>query len=211
MSQHRKRRRRRNMAVQKKKPGKKALEKKWKGKDWYSISAPDWLGGTPMADTPATDSKSVEGRVFEIPVSELTKDQSKYYLRFRLKAEKPVEKQAKTRFHSLFAINEYVMRMGRKGLGKVSVFPEVETKDGWKLQVSIIAVLNRRANAEIKTQARDFITKMMEEKAKGLSHDDFVKAAMAGVFQMKIKKGVSKIYPVRFAEVIKIETMKSAA
>jgi small subunit ribosomal protein S3Ae len=196
------------MVVQKKKISKKAAERKWKGKDWFSISAPDWLGGGKMADTPATDSKVVKGRVFEMPVSELTKDQSKYYMRLRLKAEKPEDNEVKTKFHSFFAVNEYVMRMGRKGLGKVTVFADVETKDKWLLQVSVVAILNRRANSEIKKKVREFAIKTLAAKAKDLNHDDFVKATMAGVFQMKVKKGASKIYPVRFTEVIKIETLK---
>lgn len=194
--------------AQQKKTSKKVAERKWKGKDWFNISAPDWLGGTKIAESPATDSKSIAGRVFEIPVSELTKDQSKYYMRLKLRAEKPQEMEVATKFHSLFCVNEYVMRMCRKGVGKVPIFVDVETKDKWKLQVSIVAILNRRSNTEIKKKVRAFASKIMETKANDLNHGDFVKAAMAGVFQMKVKKGGSKIYPIRFAEVIKIETLK---
>jgi ribosomal protein S3AE len=196
------------MPAPKKKISKKAAERKWKGKDWFSISAPDWLGSTEIANTPATDSKIVKGRVIEVPVPELTKDQSKYYMRLKFRAEKPAESEVKTKFHSFFCVNEYVMRMGRKGLGKVTIYEDVETKDHWKLQVSVIVILNRRGTAEIKKKIRALASKIMKEKAKDLEHGDFVKAAMAGVFQMKIKKGGSKIYPVRFCEVIKIETNK---
>jgi ribosomal protein S3AE len=196
------------MAAPKKKISKKAAERKWKGKDWFSISAPDWLGGTEIAETPATDSKIVEGRVVEVPVSELTKDQSKYYMRLKFRAEKPAENDVKTMFHSFFCVNEYVMRMGRKGLGKVTVYEDVETKDKWQLQVSVLVILNRRGNSEIKKKMRGLVSRIMREKANDLDHGDFVKAAMAGVFQMKIKKGGSKIYPVRFAEIIKIEALK---
>jgi ribosomal protein S3AE len=185
------------------------MEKKWKGKDWFSISAPDWLGSIKIGETPATDSKSVPGRVLEVAVSDLTNDQSKYYMRLGLKMDKPVGKSVLTKFHSFFCLNEYVMRMARKGLGKVPVFEDVETKDGWKLQVSVVAVLNRHGNSEIKRSVRDFASKLIKSKAKELSHQEFVKAAMAGVFQMKIKKGASKIYPVRFCEITKIETLKS--
>ena len=196
------------MPAPKKKISKKAAERKWKGKDWFSISAPDWLGGIEIAETPATDSKIVKDRVIEVPVSELTKDQSKYYMRLKLKVGKPAENDAKTKFHSFFCVNEYVMRMGRKGLGKVTIYEDVETKDRWKLQVSVIVILNRRGNSEIKKKVRALASKIMREKANDLEHGDFVKAAMAGVFQMKIKKGGSKVYPVRFCEIIKIETIK---
>lgn len=171
--------------------------------------APEWLGSEKVAETPAMDAKLVKGRVIEIPVSELTGDQGKYYMRIGLKAMEPKEGSVSTKFHSFFCVNEYIMRVGRKGLGKVSFFGDVVTKDNWKIQVSAIAVLNRRGNANIKTEVRKFIGDLITSKAGDLNHDEFVKSAMAGVFQMKIKKGASKLYPVRFSEIIKIETIKA--
>jgi small subunit ribosomal protein S3Ae len=194
--------------TKKKRQTKKLAEKKWKGKDWFSISAPDWLGGGKAAETPAMDSKLVLGRVIEVPVSELTGDQSKYYMRIGLRTGKPEGENVPTTFHSFFCINEYVMRMGRKGLGKVYYYGNVKTKDGWTLQASVILVLNRRANANIKSKVRESVSGLLEARAKDLNHDEFVKSTMAGVFQMKMKKAASKIYPVRFAEICKIETVK---
>ena len=198
------------MAAPKKKTGRKIAEKKWKGKDWFSISTPDWLGGNNIATTPATDVKSVVGRVMEISVPELTGDQSKYYMRISLKTGAPVEKNVPTRFHSYYCINEYVMRMGRKGLGKVVVFVDAVTKDNWKIQVSVTAMLNRRSNANIKAKVNELINEFITSKASDMNHNDFVRAVIAGVFQMKIKKAASKIYPVRFTEITKIETIKAA-
>lgn len=195
------------MAPQPKK-SKKQMEKKWKGKDWFSIYAPEWIGGGKIAETPATDSKIVQGRVVEVLVSDLTKDQSKYYMRLGMRAGKPEGMDVKTDFHTFFCVNEYIMRMARKGLGKVTVFQDVETKDKWLLQVSAIAILNRRGNDSIKKKVQLFIIDLLKSRAVDLNHDEFVKAAMAGVFQMKVKKGASKIYPVRFCEIIKIETLK---
>ncbi len=160
--------------------------------------------------TPATDAKSVKGRVFDVSVPEVMGDQSKYYMRINLKTEAPNEKELPTRFHSFFCINEYVMRIGRKGLGKVASFVDCTTKDGWKLQVSAVAVLNRRSNASIKTKVNEIIHQIVTEKSKEMNHSDFVKAVIAGVFQMKIKKAASKVYPVRFTEITKIETIKNA-
>ncbi|UCD03054.1 MAG: hypothetical protein JSV63_00240 [Candidatus Aenigmatarchaeota archaeon] len=198
------------MAEAKKRAGRKTAEKKWKGKDWFSISAPDWLGASKVAVTPATDAKSVKGRVIEISVPDMTGDQSKYYMRIGLKTQEPAEKNVSTRFHSYYCIDEYVMRMGRKGLGKVAVFVDAVTKDNWKFQVSVMTIMNRRSNASIKAQVHGVVRDIITSKARELSHGEFVKATMAGVFQMKIKKTASKIYPVRFTEIIKIETLKSA-
>jgi small subunit ribosomal protein S3Ae len=163
-----------------------------------------------IASTPATDSKSVAGRVIEVSVPEMTGDQSKYYMRVSLKTGKPEEKNVPTKFHSYFCIDEYVMRLARKGLGKVASFVDVETKDGWKLQVSMTSILNRRSNASIKAKVNGLADDILKSRAKETNHSDFVKAVMAGVFQMKVKKAASKVYPVRFTEITKIEATKAA-
>jgi small subunit ribosomal protein S3Ae len=197
------------MAVHKK-GAKKAAERKWKGKDWFNILAPEWLGGSRIAVTPATDAKGVAGRVLEVSVPDVIGDQSKYYMRINLKTGKPAEGGVPTRFHSYFCINEYIMRLSRKGLGKVASYVDAETKDGWKLQVSTVAVLNRRSNARIKAKVHEIAKDIITSKAKEINHHEFVKASMAGVFQMKIKKAASRVYPVRFMEITKIETLRAA-
>jgi small subunit ribosomal protein S3Ae len=194
-----------------KRQSRKTAEKKWKGKDWFTISAPDWLGGGGVAMTPATDAKSVGGRVLEVSVPDVTGDQSKYYMRVNLKTQPPSDGNVPTKFHSYFCINEYVMRLGRKGLGKVAVFTYCDTKDGWKMQVSSVAILNRRSNASIKAKVNGIVEEIITSRAREMNHNDFVKAVMAGVFQMKIKKAASKIYPVRFTEITKVEALKAGA
>jgi len=154
--------------------------------------------------------KYVKGRIVEVSVPDMTGDQSKYYMRIGLKLNEPVEKNVSTVFHKYYCITEYVMRMGRKGLGKVEVFVDAVTKDNWKIQVSVMVMLNRRSNASIKVKVNELVNKLITEKAKDLNHSEFVKAVMAGVFQMRIKKTASKIYPVRFTEIIKVETLKAA-
>jgi small subunit ribosomal protein S3Ae len=131
-------------------------------------------------------------------------------MRIALKAETPVEKDVSTKFHSYYCLEEYVMRMGRKGLGKVAVYVDAVTKDGWKIQVSVVTIMNRKSNASIKAKVHFIVKDIITTKAKDHTHGEFVKATMAGVFQMRIKKAASKIYPVRFTEITKIETLKSA-
>jgi small subunit ribosomal protein S3Ae len=199
--------------VQKKQQSNKAAaEKKWKGKDWFNIEVPPWLGTGRIAVTPATDAKSIPGRIIEVAVPDVTGDQSKYYIRIELKTGLPKENMdVPTTFHSYYCLGEYVMRLGRKGLGKVAAYVNCETKDGWKLQASAVCVLNRRSNANIKTKIIALMEEMIKAKASELSHSDLIKAVMAGVVQMKIKKAASKTYPVRFAEITKIEVLKAGS
>ena len=73
--------------------------------------------------------------------------------------------------------------------------------------LTIDAVLDE-LDAVIKSMLHD---EMVKAKASELTHSDFIKAVMAGVVQMKIKKAASKTYPVRFAEITKIETIKAGS
>jgi len=161
-----------------------------------------------IAETPATDSESIIGRVVEVPVSELVKDQAKYYMNLHFKVDKLDGNNASSIFHCFDCVAEYVMRMSRKGLGKCTAVLDVVTKDGWKLQVTVGAMLNRKGNIAIKKKISTIISEIILPKSKEMNHDDFIKAVLAGVFQVKIKKTGSKVYPIRFCEVTKIEAMK---
>ena len=61
------------------------LIKKWKGKDWYSILAPKFFGESFLAESPATDPKSLMGRVVPIIASDLTGDKTKNYMKLFFK------------------------------------------------------------------------------------------------------------------------------
>lgn len=181
----------------------------WKGKDWFSILAPKSFGNAPLAETPATDSKSVMGRVIEISVPELTGDQSKYWMKLCFKINKINGKNAYTKFYGYKCIKQYIFRMVRKRIQKMRAINNLETKDGWKLQVSNVTILNRKTNIMIEKKVRKFVFEFLKDKAKELTHDEFVKQIINSEIQTKIKKLASKIYPVRFCEIEKVEVVAS--
>ncbi len=181
--------------------------KKWKGKDWFAILSPDIFGRNFLCETPTTDPSSLVGRVIEVGVPELTGDQTKYYMKVRFKVNKIDDGKALTEFHGFKVAKEYIFRMVRKGSQRVDVNNVLDTKDGYKLRVGFIGVLNRNVESTVQSKFRKFATGVLKENVGSMTLDDFVKCVLAGVIQRKIKKRGSKIYPVRFAEVLKIELM----
>jgi len=179
--------------------------RKWKGKDWFAIYSPDIFGKKFLSETPTTDPASLVGRVIEVGVPELTGDQNKYYMKVRFRVNGLDEKNANTEFYGVKCAKEHVFRMVRKGSQRVDITPTLDTKDGYKIRVGFIGVLNRNVETSLMRRFRHFALGHLEESASRMTLDDFVKNVLAGVIQRKIKKLGSKIYPVRFAEVLKIE------
>jgi ribosomal protein S3AE len=158
-----------------------------------------------LYETPTTDPGSLVGRVIEVGVPELTGDQTKYYMKVSFSVKKIDNGKALTEFHGFKVAKEYVFRMVRKGSQRVDVNHVLGTKDGYKLRVGFIGVLNRNVESAVKSKFRKFAIGLLNENAGSMTLDEFVKCVLAGVIQRKIKKRGSKIYPVRSAEVLKIE------
>lgn len=182
--------------------------KKWRGKEWFTIQGPKMFRNAFLGETPTTDPKSLVGRVIEVGVPDVTNDPTKYYMRLRFRAESVENGTVQTRFDGYSCIKEHIYRVVRKRAQKVTSIDEMETKDKWKLQITTTLVLNRNVNTTVKKETRKFIRNFLNDSAKKLGMDDFIKAVISGVLQKKMRKGGSKIYPVRFSEIEKIEVLK---
>ncbi len=160
-----------------------------------------------LTETPATDPKSLMGRNVEVNVSELMGNPSKYFMKLIFKIDRIDDdgKRAYTRFNGYKVNKEHIYRVVRKRIQKVEHITDVKTKDGWELQISALAILNRNTESEIQRKVRKQIEEFLQSQAKKLGIDDFVKFVVNNVLQMKIRKMCSKTYPVRFSEITKIE------
>ena len=179
--------------------------KKWKGKDWFAIYSPSMFGERVIGDTPTTNPKNLIGRNMNVGLSELQGRHGRDFYRIMLIIDRVDEKAAYTRFNGYNALREHVTRIIRKRTQKVDSVMYLETKDKWKLQVSSMAVLNRNTEMSVRKLMRAHIEKCLVEKARNSSIDELVRDVVSANLQRSIKKSGTKIYPIRFFEVTKIE------
>ncbi len=184
--------------------------KKWKGKDWFDIVSPQDFGGKIVYQTPSTDPKTLIGRNVLVPISDLTDDRSKYYMWLKLKIAEVDGKSAKTIINGFQCMNEYLSRNIRKRREKIEITHVTKTKDGWKIRVKPLLIMNRNVSSSVKTSAIKMLMNLLDEKTKSLTITDFTKELIKGTIQNDIKKSISKIYPVRFAQISKIKVLESA-
>lgn len=184
------------------------VPKKWKGKDWFAILSPKAFGENIIAETPATDPKTLVGRTIELSVGELMNMRGKDFQKMIFKVESVDGKNAKTRFNGYVCMKEFISRVVRKRLQKVEIIGYAKTKDEWLLQISAIAVMNRNVERNIQRKVRLWIGDTLKETVENSGIDELVKLVASGTVQHRMKKQGSKIYPVRFFEISKIEVIK---
>jgi len=173
--------------------------------------APESFGGNAIAETPATDPKTLVGRTVEVSLTDLLGQQGKDYQKLRFRIERVDGRNAYTKFNGYVCIREFISRVIRKRLQKVEIIGDVKTKDDWILQISAVAVMNRNVEKQIQKKVRIWVGNLLSETAGKSGIDDFVKFIIAGSIQHKVKKQGSRIYPVRFFEISKIEVLKAPA
>lgn len=160
-----------------------------------------------MAEVPTTDPKQLKDRRVTIALSELD-ETFKTYLNIVFRIVKSEGKNAYTRFDGCIAPREFLYRLVRKRTEKVETIDYIKTRDGWKLKVKILTILNRRTPYNIETKTRHKISEILNNYASKYILDDFLKLIFIKKIQNDIKKTVTKIYPVRFCEIAKISVVK---
>jgi len=164
-----------------------------------------------LAETPAIDSSAIIGRTIRVNVSQLTGQASKYYMNLNFRISSVEGKGASTVFDGYSCTRDYMFHVVRKRTDKVRHVRDVETKDGWKLQVVALLILNRKTDANVKCKIRKIIDGQLDSAAKKNVIDGFIKDVVAGAVQKEMKRLGNKVYPVRFSEIESIEVLKRPA
>ena len=187
----------------------KIIVKKWKGKEWFNIMSPAYLGAKLIGQTPTTDPKGVVGRNIDVSIAELTGDNRKRHMKVMLRINKIEGKTCLTSFNGLECVREHLMRMVRKRNQKVETIFNTGTKDGWFLKIKFLTILNGNTTSTLQTKMREFVSRKLTDFTKNSNLQDFLRKVISTEVQMKIKKEGSKIYPVRFSEVARIRVLRS--
>ncbi len=171
--------------------------------------APRELGARFLGQTPTTDPKSLVGRVMDIGVPDITGDNSKYYMKVRVRISKIEGKTCLTSFNGFECLREHLLRMVRKRNQKVENVFDVVTKDGWLLRIKPWTILNGKPATTVGNRMRLFTMNFFNEFARKNNMSELMRKVISTEIQMRIKKEGSKIYPVRFSEIARIKVLRS--
>lgn len=181
--------------------------KKVKRKKWFTIVAPPLFKEKIVGETPASEEKSLLGRIVEIGAPYVTGDYEKYYIKFKFKINKVSGEKAHTTFYGFECLRDYISRLVQKRTRRVDVIQDVTTKDGTKLRIKSVAITNRIVKSSIMKRLRTFIHENVGREVENSTLDKFLEKVLSNYIKNKIQKNGSKIYPIRHFEIRRVDVL----
>jgi small subunit ribosomal protein S3Ae len=175
------------------------MASKLKGKEWYQIVAPKFFGDFTIGETMAIDPNQIKGRVIETSLTDITGDANKYYLKFFFKIDDIKENKALTKFVGHDCTRDYLSRIVRSRTTRIDTNDIINLTDN-KLRVKTIAISNRSVSNNVASEIRRNIREIVINELTKLKTEEFIRGLIDGSLQSKIRKIISKIYPLRFFE-----------
>jgi len=180
------------------------MASKLKGKEWYQIVAPSFFGDFVIGETIAMEPDNLIGRVIETSLMDIIGDPTKYYFKFLFKIEEVKGKKAVTKFVGHTCTRDYIARIVRKRTDRIDTNDVIALKDN-TFRVKTIAISNRRISQTVKVSIRKHIREMLKQEISSMKTEEFIRNMIDGKIQIKIRKGISKVYPLRYFEFRKTE------
>ena len=179
------------------------VKDRWKMKKWYKVVAPPLFENLPIGTTPADEEWKLMGRVFEVTLFDITGDFSKHYIHLYFQVYDIQDDVAYTRFKGHELARDYLKSIIRRKSSKVAAIVDVQTKDGYVLRVQGMALTALRCKTSQKKAIRKELIRVLTERAKELTLDEYIKAMIFGQLANDIFAAAKKIYPIRKTEVHK--------
>ena len=170
---------------------------KWRGKDWYTVMSPPYFGGVELGALPADDPSKIVGRVVDSTLYDITNDFAHQYLKMYFKVTDVEGKTASTVFKGHEYSRDYLRSLVRRRTTRVDGILNVTTTDGYKLRLAVCLFTLWRIKTSQEQATRAVMKKIIEEKARTLTFDQFVQELVLGKIASDIYNEAKKIAPLR--------------
>jgi len=209
--------------------GKKGIKKKvvdpFSRKDWFDIKAPNVFESRNVGKTLANRSQglknsadSLKGRVIELSLADLNKDEESSYRKIKLRIDEVSGKNCLTNFHGMDFTSDKLRSLVRKWQTLIEAHVDVKTTDGYLIRLFSIAFTRRRPTQVRKTtyakssQVREIRKKMFEimtREATNCDLKELVQKFIPEAIGREIEKACKAIYPLQNVYIRKAKILKS--
>jgi len=189
------------------KMAKRRVTKKKVGKTWFKIVAPKVLNENEIGETLAADGKSLIGKVINMYLSDITGDVTKHYIKVKLKIKEVDGDKALTEIYGYEIAKPYLQRMIRRRMSKVDAVVDMFLKDGKGVRIKGVLTTAHRTNVSKKTALLHAFEDEIKKRFGEFDLGGLVVALSTSKPQKEMAKKLSKIYPIRYLEIRKIEML----
>lgn len=176
---------------------KKRVRDKWRSKDWYTVLAPPYFGGTELGTVPSDSPDRLVGRVVDATLYDLTNDFAHQYLKMFFQVSEIEGKTARTIFRGHEYSRDYLRSLVRRRTTRIDIILTITTKDEYKVRVAVSAFTLTRIRTTQEHAVRALMKKIVEEKAKTLTFDQFIQEVVLGKIASDVYNEAKKVAPLR--------------
>ncbi len=180
----------------------------WKEKKWYKIMTPTEFGDAEIGTTPSRDPDMLLKRRVESSMRELTGDFSKQYVKLYFQINNVAGDTANTKFVGHHVTTDYVRSMIRRGTSRIDAITDVKTKEGYTVNVHILAITVKRSKSSQQKFIRETMARLTQEAVEGKTFPELVEAVVSGKMASSIYHETKKIYPLKRVEIIKTQVVE---
>jgi small subunit ribosomal protein S3Ae len=189
----------------------KKVRDKWRSKAWYTVVAPPYFGNVELGTIPADETEKLIGRVIEATLYDITGEFAHQYMKIYFQITSVEGKTARTMFKGHEYSRDYLRSLVRRRTTKVDGIFNVSTKDGYRLRVAVCAFTLSRIKTSQEEAIRKIMAKIVEEKSKALTMDQFVQEMVLGKIASDIYNEAKKVVPLRHVGVRKSKLLTQVA
>ncbi|MDU9376942.1 hypothetical protein McpSp1_15840 [Methanocorpusculaceae archaeon Sp1] len=184
----------------------------WKAKSWFKVYAPEFLGKQFIGEIVSSDTANLPGRVMSTSLGELIQDYSKQNIKMSFKINAVAGDAAYTQFHGHEMTKDFIRAMVKRRASRVDSTITIQPLGSVReLQVTITAFTINHARLSQIHEIRAMMVKVVQDYAKEADFETFVSAMVKGDLSKKMLEACKPIFPVRRIEIIKSESVSSAA
>ncbi|MDR3102662.1 MAG: 30S ribosomal protein S3ae [Methanocalculaceae archaeon] len=184
----------------------------WKAKSWFKIYAPEFLGKQFIGEIVSSDTANLPGRVMTVSLGELTQDYAKQNVKMSFKINGVAGDAAYTQIHGHEMTKDFLRAMVKRGASRIDSTITIQPLGSVReLQLTITAFTINHARLSQVHEIRAMMVKVVQDYTKEANFEIFVSAMVKGELSKKMLAACKPIFPVRRIEVIKSESVSSAA
>jgi small subunit ribosomal protein S3Ae len=175
----------------------------WKAKSWYKVYTPENLGKAYLGDTIANDAESVVGRVMQTTLGEIMNDYSRQNVKMKFRIAEVAGDSAYTEFIGHELTRDYLRSLVKRRTSRIDSHIPITTKDGKKVELTVVCYTLSRANLSQVHSIRGIITQKVLAQATEGDLAALINGIIIGEISKELFKELKLVFPIRRVEVIK--------
>ena len=205
------------------KKGRKKVVDPFTKKDWYDVKAPNMFTNRDVCKTPVsrtagtkTSTESLMGRVFEVSLADLNKDEALGYRKIKLIVQEIQGKSVLCNFYGMGFARDRLCALIKKWQTLIEASVDIKTTDGYSLRLFCIGFTNKRKNQQKKTcyaqsskvrKIRARMVQIMEREAAKCDMKELVLKFIPEIIGKEIEKECQGIYPLKDVYIRKVKML----